>query len=121
MAVDHSPYYNKIIPTPSLTDITLASSIIRCQELGIVTVMHEAEYIIQYIIQSQDIILIAVPARSTRAIYVTLFWKTIHLGMHIQNLWECSIENFSDFYKINFFAYSDKATIKPSYCEISLP
>ena len=39
-----------------------------------------------------------------------------HTSRHMQNLWEFSIENFSDF-KFFFFAYSDKATIKPSCCE----
>ena len=44
-----------------------------------------------------------------------------HTSGHMQNLWEFSIENFSDFFKLFFFAYSDKATIKPSCCEISHP
>ena len=44
-----------------------------------------------------------------------------HTSGHMQNLQEFSIENFSDFLKIFFFAYSDKATIKPSCCEISHP
>ena len=45
----------------------------------------------------------------------------IHTSKYMQNFWEFSIENFSDFLKINFFTYSDKATIKPSCCEISHP
>ena len=44
-----------------------------------------------------------------------------HTSRHMQNLWEFSIENLTDFFKIHFFTYSDKATIKPSCCEISHP
>ena len=44
-----------------------------------------------------------------------------HTSGHMQNLWEFSTENFSGFLKSIFFAYSDKATIKPSCCEISHP
>jgi len=38
---------------------------------------------------------------------------------HKQYFWENSNENFSNFFRINIFAYFDKATIKPSCCEIS--
>ena len=44
-----------------------------------------------------------------------------HTFGHMQNLWEYSIGNFCDFLKLLFFAYSDKATIKASCCEISHP
>ena len=30
-----------------------------------------------------------------------------------------SIENFSNFFKVNVFTYFDKAIIKPSCCEVS--
>ena len=34
-----------------------------------------------------------------------------HTSGHMQKLWESSIKNFSDFFKIIFFTYSDKATL----------
>ena len=40
---------------------------------------------------------------------------------HKQTFWENSNENFNDFFKIDFFAHLDKATIKPSCCEVSHP
>ena len=40
---------------------------------------------------------------------------------HKLTFWENSNENFNNIFKINFFAHLDKATIKPSCCEVSYP
>ena len=40
---------------------------------------------------------------------------------HKLTFWENSNENFNNIFKINFFAHLDKATIKPSCCEVSQP
>ena len=50
---------------------------------------------------------------------MTLFWKTIHLGTC--KICRNSQLKISVIFKKKFFSYSNKATIKPSCCEISHP